>query len=326
MADPDSPIANQARRWAVALAAGPLPPREQKRFEHWLAADPAHAAAFATSRALFEDLGRLESLRAYARLPARPPSPFARLALWWEGAGSAPKFALGAAVPLAFAVAIAWPFVSIRTELYQTDVGQTRQVALADGSQVDLGPASSLRVRFSPGRRDAYLDGGEAFFIVAKQPNRPFFVDAGQAQVRVVGTQFNVRRDARLVRVAVQEGVVQVGAKGGGTALTLRRGQDATARNGVMSQGQIDVAEAGAWRGGRVYYAGARLSEVVADARRYTARSIVFASPEIADLEVTASFRTEGFEAFITGLPAVLPVAVATQPDGGLLIRTAKAS
>ena len=326
MADPDSPIARQARRWAVALAAGPLPPREQKRFEHWLAADPAHAAAFATSRALFEDLGRLESLRAYARLPSKPPSPLARFKLWWQTGSSAPKFALGAAFSVALAVAVAWPFVNNRTELYQTGVGQTRQVALADGSQVDLGPASSLRVRFSPGRRDAYLDGGEAFFTVAKQHGRPFLVDAGRAHVRVVGTQFNVRRDAALVRVAVQEGVVQVGAREGETALTLRRGQDATARNGALSEGRIDAAEAGAWRGGRVYYAGARLSEVVADARRYTPRPIAFASPEVAELEVTASFRTEGFESFLTGLPAVLPVAVTAQPDGSLLIRTAKAS
>jgi transmembrane sensor len=325
LADPDSPIAGQARRWAVALAAGPLPSREQKRFEQWLAADPAHAAAFATSRALFEDLGRLEALRAYARLPARPPSPFARLRLWWEGAPAAPRLALGAAT-LALVVALAWPFVSIRTDVYQTGVGQTRQVALADGSQVALGPASSLRVRLSPGRRDAYLDEGEAFFTVAKQHGRPFLVDAGQAHVRVVGTRFNVRRDASQVRVAVQEGVVQVGAHEGQTALTLGRGQDATARNGALTEGRIDVAEAGAWRDGRVYYAGARLSEVVADARRYTARPIAFASPEIAQLEVTASFRTEGFEAFITGLPSVLPVVVTTQPDGSLLIRTAKAS
>lgn len=325
MADPDSDIARQARRWAVALAAGPLRPRDQKRFERWLTADPAHAAAFAHSRAVFEDLGRLETLRAYARLPARPASPVARLRLWWEGAPAAPRFALGAA-GLALAVAVAWPVFGPSTELYQTGVGQTRQVALADGSQVDLGPASSLRVRFSPGRRDAYLDGGEAFFSVAKQHGRPFFVDAGQAQVRVVGTQFNVRRDARLVRVAVREGVVQVGAKDGQGRLTLRRGQDATAQNGALSEGRIDAAEAGAWRGGRVYYAGARLSEVVADARRYTRRPIAFASPEVADLEVTASFRTEGFAAFIAGLPAVLPVAVTDQPDGSLLIRTAKAS
>jgi transmembrane sensor len=325
LADPDSDIARQARRWAVALGAGPLPPREQKRFEQWLAADPAHAAAFADSRAVFEDLGRLQNLRAYARLPARPLSPVARLQLWWEGAHAAPKFALAAA-SLALAVAITWQFISIRTDSYQTSVGQTRQVALADGSQVDLGPASSLRVRLSHGRRDAFLDSGEAFFTVAKQHDRPFYVDAGEAQVRVVGTQFNVRRDAKLVRVAVQEGVVQVGAKYGGQALTLRRGQDATAKDGALSEGSIDAAEAGAWRGGRVYYAGARLSEVVADARRYTSRPITFASPEIAELEVTASFRTEGFEAFITGLPAVLPVAVAAQPDGSLLIRTAKAS
>jgi transmembrane sensor len=325
-ADPDSDIAHEARRWVVAQDDGPLPAREQRRLDQWLAADPAHAAAYETSRALFADLAGLQSLRAYARLPARPPSPRARLGRWWRDAAGPTRmgWSLGAAVAsLALVAALGWPLVHTTTDTYHTAIGETRKLTLSDDSHIDLGPASTLRVTYAHGRRQAFLDDGEAFFSVAKQQGRPFFVDAGQAQVRVVGTQFNVRRDPSSVRIAVKEGVVQVGATPDQAAVTLRRGQDVVERDGTFHEGRIDAALAGGWRAGRVYYDGATLAEVVADARRYSARPIAFASPEAAGLRVTASFRVQGYETFITGLPEVVPVRVTTGPDGGLLIAMA---
>ncbi len=48
---------------------------------------------------------------------------------------------------------------------------------------------------------------GEAFFQVTPDPSRPFRVVAGDVETRVVGTSFNVRRDAEGVAVSVEEGV-----------------------------------------------------------------------------------------------------------------------
>jgi transmembrane sensor len=56
----------------------------------------------------------------------------------------------------------------------------------------------------------ALLKQGEAFFEVAKDPNRPFVVSAGSKRVVAVGTKFSVRRDADSVGVVVTEGKVRV--------------------------------------------------------------------------------------------------------------------
>ncbi|RPD38103.1 FecR family protein [Chitinophaga barathri] len=69
-----------------------------------------------------------------------------------------------------------------------------QRVLLADGSEVYMNSASKLRFpfRFPPGKREVYLDG-EAYFIVRKDPVRPFIVHAGQADIHVNGSEeFNV--------------------------------------------------------------------------------------------------------------------------------------
>jgi len=51
---------------------------------------------------------------------------------------------------------------------------------------------------------------GEAFFSVAHDTSRPFFVTVGDVQVRVVGTKFDVKRGVDAVHIGVAEGVVEV--------------------------------------------------------------------------------------------------------------------
>ncbi len=333
LTDADTDIAAAARRWATLQAGGTMTPASRRRFERWLAADSRHPKALEASRRLLESLGELKGLQAYARLPPRPRGLAARARLWWAEASARPARAwagVGLTLAAAYAAAVVLaPLASLSTHTYRTEVGQTREVALADGSQVDLGPASTLRVSFGHGRRQAYLDNGEAFFSVAKKHGAPFYVDAGDTVVRVVGTQFNVHHGQRRVRVEVREGVVRVAAKGDEAhAVELLRGQAVLSDGGRMTPRALDADLAGAWRDGRVYYEGASLREVVEDARRFAPAKVVFASPAAAQLQVTASFRTRDFRQFLTGLETVLPVDVATRPDGTLVIdraATAKA-
>ncbi|MBC6611951.1 FecR domain-containing protein [Hymenobacter sp. BT507] len=99
---------------------------------------------------------------------------------------------------------------------------KTELLTLSDGSRVTLFPGSSLHYR--PGligsRREVRLQG-EAFFQVAKNPDRPFLVYTDQLVTTVLGTSFRVKAYAgRKNEVAVQEGRVSV---------QLRRGADLSA-------------------------------------------------------------------------------------------------
>ena len=87
-------------------------------------------------------------------------------------------------------------------------------VSLEDGSKITLRPGGLLKYKkgFSKGeRREVYLTG-EAFFDVAKNPERPFFVYARELVTKVLGTSFNIdaRVDSDNVTVAVRTGKVSV--------------------------------------------------------------------------------------------------------------------
>ena len=92
------------------------------------------------------------------------------------------------------------------TASYTLDIvtghGETRSIALPDGSNIALNIDSKLQVRYYPRRRAVVLDQGEAFFQVAAD-GRPFTVDSGVSQVKVVGTAFNLRAAPPCVVVKV---------------------------------------------------------------------------------------------------------------------------
>ncbi|MFD0795636.1 FecR family protein [Mucilaginibacter litoreus] len=97
----------------------------------------------------------------------------------------------------------------------QTKAGEIKKIALPDGSWVWLNAKSLLRIgdNFQNARqRRVYLDEGEAFFEVTKNPERPFFVKTPTITTRVLGTSFNVRSYSQLKQssVTVCTGKVQV--------------------------------------------------------------------------------------------------------------------
>ncbi len=94
-----------------------------------------------------------------------------------------------------------------------------------DGSTVVLRPHSRLVRLGGDGR--AYRLDGEAFFAVARDPERPFTVEAGPGTVRVLGTRFDVSTWGAQTEVYVEEGRVEVEATA--SRVILGAGEAATA-------------------------------------------------------------------------------------------------
>lgn len=93
---------------------------------------------------------------------------------------------------------------------YATTVGGYQRITLKDGSVIELNADSEVQVDYVPGERRIQLVKGEAHFSVAKNPARPFWVEAGSVKVRAVGTAFNVRLGPTEIEVLVTEGKVEV--------------------------------------------------------------------------------------------------------------------
>lgn len=85
---------------------------------------------------------------------------------------------------------------TLHTQVHRLSIprGETFKVILSDGTEVELNADSRLAypTLFRGKERIVTLEG-EAFFRVAKDESRPFIVRSGGIQVRVLGTEFNVR-------------------------------------------------------------------------------------------------------------------------------------
>ncbi|HEV7350603.1 FecR family protein [Telluribacter sp.] len=107
-----------------------------------------------------------------------------------------------------------WYVWNNRPAEYQTAYGEIQTLDLPDGTSVTLNGHSQLRYQTGwSGNREVWLSG-EAFFKVSKKGEAgksiPFTVHTDGVDVRVLGTQFNVRNRRDKVQVLLTEGKVEL--------------------------------------------------------------------------------------------------------------------
>src|SRR3546814_154335 len=95
-------------------------------------------------------------------------------------------------------------------KVYVTSPDERAKVTLADGSVVTLDSDTRMLARIGGERRDITLLAGRALFDVAKDPQRPFVVKAGDRTITALGTLFDVDVSPTELRVTLAEGVVAV--------------------------------------------------------------------------------------------------------------------
>ncbi len=124
-------------------------------------------------------------------------------------------------------------------------------------------------------------------------------------------------RDSRdeWLKVAVLEGAVEVSQATAGEPQMKRlsAGQqlDTPIHEGRLHDvSTLPASESATWRSGRLAYVDTPLSEVLADANRYSKKHLVVADRRAGDLRVSVTFRTDQIDEMINGLRAVLPIDV----------------
>ena len=126
-------------------------------------------------------------------------------------------------------------------------------IKLADGSKVWLNAESSISfpVAFTGKERKVSITG-EAYFEVAHQEIKPFFVQYGNMNVQVLGTHFNMNAfdDNQQVEVTLLEGSVKINADNQEQLLQPLQ-QAAVSKNGVISiKKDINIDAVMAWKKG----------------------------------------------------------------------------
>lgn len=327
-----------AASWILRRQKG-LSRTETQELDQWLAASPGHARMLA------------EMERTAGLLDALPKAPRAEVITFPQAReparrrGVVLRAAVACAVLLAAGGTAWWQVVRVRPAYAQsaeTQVGGMQKLALPDGSVVRLNTNSAVEVSYVATERRVRLVRGEAYFTVAKDKSRPFWVQAGPLAVRAVGTEFNVRLGSDRVNVLVTEGKVRVveDENSGPAPHTESAGS-------MLTQGQLaQISLAGdsaqptsavvitaveprqmkntvAWQEGRLAFFDIPLAEVVAEFNRYNAHRIVIADPVLAARLFGGSFASHRVEPLLEVLEQSFGV-VSEERGGETVLRLAK--
>ena len=170
------------------------------------------------------------------------------------------------------------------------------EVLLADGSTVFLNRSSSLTYpkNFRSGTRRVSLRG-EAFFNISRDVEHPFIIDAGKANIKVLGTSFNVITEnaSSEVEVFVATGKVLVTSEDGSGSLTLEPEYVGRVSGNNAVQARNTNVNYLAWHTGMLTYDGERLGVVFEDLKRAYNIEIKVADPEINEFRLTSPFEQQ---------------------------------
>ncbi|MEP0367384.1 MAG: FecR domain-containing protein [Cyclobacteriaceae bacterium] len=148
--------------------------------------------------------------------------------------------------------------VALVTIEKQNPRGQKSTVFLPDGSKVFLNSESSLTYQSNYNESDRRVNLiGEAFFEVAKDPNRPFIVETKYLNTTALGTSFNVKTAGdQSCKVSLLTGKVKVELNGPiSDKEILLPGEEINYRLGdkELEKKDFDIETAALWRKGIIY-------------------------------------------------------------------------
>jgi transmembrane sensor len=303
----------EASAWFIEFRAGDVNGEARGRFIEWLRRSPEHIQAYLEISAMWAEFPTsdpehkidLESLIAHARsetdvialspsIPPRSKSPalVPPFAFWQR-----PRRAVLAMGMLVLAAAAAVLYSDRdSTDAYATGIGEQRTIQLADGSTVELNARSSVQVHLTNQRREVTLVEGQALFRVAKDRERPFIVSAGDAEVRAVGTEFDVYKKRVATVVTVVEGRVETydsSDAAGAAPIVLSAGEQLTVMPHTATKlTRTDTSIATAWVQKRLMFEETPLGEVAEDFNRYNRRPLTIDDRALQMIKISGVYSS----------------------------------
>jgi transmembrane sensor len=301
-----SKIDDEALDWVVKQSAGELSDADRQAFEAWYDSDIRCQGAHLRAQAIWHSLDKATvqpNLQPRVRLAGRDqPGISRRMMIGGMGLVAASAAGLGV-----------YAFVERPPSEFHTTIGEMRKVPLQDRSIASLNSDSRLRVEMTATLRRVVLVQGEALFEVAKNPDKPFVVEAGNVRVRAVGTAFSVRRREAGADVLVTEGIVEVW----NTEARPRRVH--AGESAFVPEMQADIAvvpEAEeisrrlSWRDGKIVLKNQTLAEAVDEFNRYNQIKISIEDPAIRGNRLVGQYRVDQPEDFADSVRELMDVPV----------------
>lgn len=169
-----------------------------------------------------------------------------------------------------------------------TSAGQSYSVLLSDGSRIWLNASSSIDfpTAFTGNTREVKLTG-EAYFEIAKNKDKPFYVNVNGIQVQVLGTHFNVNAydDEEAIKTSLLEGSVKVVSgevsgilEPGQQAALIKTGKEDQPGIYRMEKKTVDMDEVVAWKNGLFQFNEAGITTIMRQIGRWYNVEIAYKS------------------------------------------------
>lgn len=176
----------------------------------------------------------------------------------------------------------------IRFNELEVPRGGEYKVRLADGTLVYLNSATRMKypVKFDEKERKVYLSG-EAYFEVAKDPERPFFVEMEGVEVRVYGTSFNVNTHQKgNIQTVLVKGSIGVKVLSSGMESMIRPGQMAEFKQGntKVDVKDVNVAVYTDWKDGIFRFENQRLEDILAVLSNWYDMNVFYQTVSVKEL------------------------------------------
>jgi len=182
-------------------------------------------------------------------------------------------------------------------------IGAEYKVILSDGTKITVNSGSRIRYPYVFGESSRVVElDGEAYFEVAHNKSKPFFVKTSGATVKVTGTKFNVcnYRDDIFEHVTLEEGSVEVN-KGDSVYKLIPGMQFYLDKQKLMVKTKtVDSELFTSWKNGMFRFQNMTLSQLTKQMHRWYNVQFVFKTPECKDLRFTGAFeRNSNFAEFV---------------------------
>ncbi|WP_165043824.1 FecR family protein [Dysgonomonas sp. ZJ709] len=185
-----------------------------------------------------------------------------------------------------------------------TTIGQQKQVTLPDGTTVILNVCSQIEYPeyFSKDSRRVNLTG-QAYFHVAKNKDKPFIVHTDKFDVKVLGTEFDVRAycEDEQLSVNVESGKVQIYMPESMTRLVANEKLIINTHNNNHYK-ESENNKIAVWRSGNLLFNKTPIREVVKELERVYDCKIKFREGQTYDNQITGEHSNKSLESVLQSI------------------------
>jgi transmembrane sensor len=301
-------VLQQAASWYARLGAETVTALDRQKWQVWFDQRPEHRNAWALVEkvggrfATFQEPG--DKAGAFKALQSAVAPPMSRR-----------QTLLGLSV-LALGGALGWRAlndgslgdgVSSLWADYRTDTGQTRNVNLADGSQVWLNTDSAINIAISAEARHVHLLKGEVLFEATPPSARQTVVRTRQGQAIASNAVFSTRLLDDVTCVTVYSGQLQVLT--GNQHCSAAAGQQVRFASGKLGPVEPAQTASRSWTKGILVAENMTLGHFISELSRYR-QGYLGCDPQVANLRVLGTFSIKDTDRALSALASALPVTI----------------